>query len=91
MKNLRIAWLLPVAWYYWQPALVEFTKYFPNTKIFTVRDCSLPIRHWSVSEHQNNYTTHKAGVDKKYMITHCLPYRLNKMACLTLNVCFGYA
>lgn len=34
-KNLKVAWLLPVFWYYWQPALMEFTKYFSNTKIFT--------------------------------------------------------
>jgi glycosyltransferase involved in cell wall biosynthesis len=35
MKNFKIAWVLPVAWYYWQPSLSEFTKDFPNTKIFT--------------------------------------------------------
>ena len=34
-KNLRVAWLLPVCWYYWQPALKEFSQYFPQTKIFT--------------------------------------------------------
>ena len=34
-QNLRVAWLLPVAWYYWQPGLIEFSKYFPKTKIFT--------------------------------------------------------
>ena len=34
-KNLRVAWLLPAFRYYWQPALIEFSKYFPNTKIFT--------------------------------------------------------
>lgn len=33
--NLRIAWLLPVAWFYWQPAIAELTKIFPNTTIFT--------------------------------------------------------
>jgi glycosyltransferase involved in cell wall biosynthesis len=33
--NLRIAWLLPVAWFYWQPAISELTKIFPNTTIFT--------------------------------------------------------
>jgi glycosyltransferase involved in cell wall biosynthesis len=32
---LRIAWLLPVAWFYWQPAIAEFTKLFPQTKVFT--------------------------------------------------------
>ena len=37
MKNLRIAWLLPVAWFYWQPTLSEFTKLFPKTKIFTAK------------------------------------------------------
>lgn len=35
MNNLRIAWLLPTAWYYWQPLMSEFTKLFPNTKVFT--------------------------------------------------------
>ena len=34
-RELRIAWLLPIAWYYWHPALSEFTKAFPQTKIFT--------------------------------------------------------
>ncbi|MEM9808616.1 MAG: glycosyltransferase family 4 protein [Cyanobacteria bacterium P01_D01_bin.56] len=33
--DLRIAWLLPVAWFYWQPAISNFTKIFPKTKIFT--------------------------------------------------------
>lgn len=33
--DLRIAWLLPVTWFYWQPTLCEFTKLFPTTKIFT--------------------------------------------------------
>ena len=31
----RIAWLLPVAWFYWQPFLSEFAKQFPKTVIFT--------------------------------------------------------
>lgn len=35
IKNLRIAWLVPVAWFYWQPTLSEFSKLFPNTKVFT--------------------------------------------------------
>jgi glycosyltransferase involved in cell wall biosynthesis len=35
IDNLRIAWLLPTAWFYWQPALSEFTKLFPQTRIFT--------------------------------------------------------
>ncbi|MBE9228391.1 glycosyltransferase family 4 protein [Phormidium sp. LEGE 05292] len=35
MKEIRIAWLLPVAWFYWQPALSEFTKLFPETTVFT--------------------------------------------------------
>ena len=34
-NNHRIAWLLPVAWYYWQPVLSEFSKHFPDTQIFT--------------------------------------------------------
>ncbi|MEN8444232.1 MAG: glycosyl transferase, partial [Cyanobacteria bacterium J06555_13] len=35
MNNLRIAWLLPTAWFYWQPALSELSQIFPNTKVFT--------------------------------------------------------
>ena len=35
MDDLRIAWLLPTAWFYWQPSLSELTKLFPKTKIFT--------------------------------------------------------
>jgi glycosyltransferase involved in cell wall biosynthesis len=35
MDKLRIAWLLPVAWFYWQPAISELTKIFPQTTIFT--------------------------------------------------------
>jgi glycosyltransferase involved in cell wall biosynthesis len=35
VQSPRIAWLLPVAWFYWQPTLSEFTKLFPQTKIFT--------------------------------------------------------
>jgi glycosyltransferase involved in cell wall biosynthesis len=33
--DLKIAWLLPVAWFYWQPAISELTKIFPNTTVFT--------------------------------------------------------
>ncbi|MBW4691349.1 MAG: glycosyltransferase family 4 protein [Lyngbya sp. HA4199-MV5] len=35
MNNLRVAWLLPVAWFYWQPSLSEFAQLFPNTAVFT--------------------------------------------------------
>ncbi|MBW4474803.1 MAG: glycosyltransferase family 4 protein [Stenomitos rutilans HA7619-LM2] len=35
MNNLRVAWLLPVAWFYWQPSLSEFARLFPNTTVFT--------------------------------------------------------
>ncbi len=35
MNNLRISWLLPVAWFYWQPALAEFTQQFPETTVYT--------------------------------------------------------
>ncbi|MBD1847829.1 glycosyltransferase family 4 protein [Cyanobacteria bacterium FACHB-63] len=35
MNNLRVAWLLPVAWFYWQPSLSEFTRLFPDTTVFT--------------------------------------------------------
>jgi glycosyltransferase involved in cell wall biosynthesis len=34
-SNPRIAWLLPVAWFYWQPFLSEFAQLFPDTQIFT--------------------------------------------------------
>jgi glycosyltransferase involved in cell wall biosynthesis len=34
-QPIRVAWLLPVAWFYWQPALSEYTRLFPNTKVFT--------------------------------------------------------
>ncbi len=36
-RELRIAWLLPSAFYYWQPSLSEFSKLFPHTKVFTGR------------------------------------------------------
>lgn len=32
--DLKIAWLLPTAWFYWQPSLSELTKLYPNTKVF---------------------------------------------------------
>ncbi|MDB9315912.1 glycosyltransferase family 4 protein [Spirulina sp. CS-785/01] len=35
MQNIRIAWLLNTAFFYWQPPLSEFTKLFPKTKVFT--------------------------------------------------------
>lgn len=35
MNNYRVAWLLPTAWFYWQPLLNEFTNLFPQTKVFT--------------------------------------------------------
>ncbi len=35
MNNLRVVWLLPVAWFYWQPSLSAFAQLFPNTKVFT--------------------------------------------------------
>lgn len=35
LNRLRVAWLVPTAWFYWQPPLSEFTKIFPNTKVFT--------------------------------------------------------
>ncbi|MGA7936691.1 MAG: glycosyltransferase family 4 protein [Kovacikia sp.] len=34
-ESLRIAWLLPVAWFYWQPSLSEFARLFPKTTVFT--------------------------------------------------------
>lgn len=36
-RDLRVVWLLPITWFYWQPMLSEFTKIFPQTKIFTGR------------------------------------------------------
>lgn len=35
MNDLRIAWLVPTAWFYWQPSLSELTQLFPQTKVFT--------------------------------------------------------
>lgn len=34
-NSSKIAWLLPTAWFYWQPALSELTQHFPHTKVFT--------------------------------------------------------
>lgn len=31
---IKIAWLLPTAWFYWQPSLCELTKLFSDTKVF---------------------------------------------------------
>ncbi len=33
--NLRIAWLLPSAFYYWQPAISKLAQIFPQTTVFT--------------------------------------------------------
>ena len=33
--SLKVAWLLPVAWYYWQPALSLLTQLLPETRILT--------------------------------------------------------
>jgi glycosyltransferase involved in cell wall biosynthesis len=68
-RSLRIAWLLPVAWFYWQPSISEFSRYFPNTKVFTALwpgfakgfEDSLDIEivgNWKVvkiSDHQTGY------------------------------------
>ena len=35
VRNVRVAWLLPIAWFYWQPVLSEFTRLFPETTVFT--------------------------------------------------------
>lgn len=34
-KDIKICWLLPTAWFYWQPSLSELSVLFPNTKVFT--------------------------------------------------------
>ena len=34
MNTLRIVWLLPTAWFYWQPCLSELSKSFTQTKVF---------------------------------------------------------
>jgi len=34
MNQLRIAWLIPSAFYYWQPMFREVTRRFPQTRIF---------------------------------------------------------
>jgi glycosyltransferase involved in cell wall biosynthesis len=36
-NSTRVAWLLPSAFFYWQPALSEFTRIFPQTVVFTGR------------------------------------------------------
>ncbi len=33
--HLRIAWLLPSAFYYWQPPISELARMFPQTTVFT--------------------------------------------------------
>ncbi len=35
IDRLRVAWALPVAWYYWHPVLSNFTQLFPQTTVFT--------------------------------------------------------
>ena len=35
MNNSRVAWLLNSAFFYWHPALSEFTRLFPQTRVFT--------------------------------------------------------
>ncbi|MGG6293729.1 glycosyltransferase family 4 protein [Leptolyngbya sp. AN02str] len=35
MNNLRVAWLLPTAWFYWHPVLSHFAKRFPQAIVFT--------------------------------------------------------
>lgn len=35
LNDLKIAWLVPTAWFYWQPSLSELTQLFPNTRVFT--------------------------------------------------------
>lgn len=35
--QLRIAWLLPSAFFYWQPAISELAQMFPQTTVFTGR------------------------------------------------------
>ncbi|HIK18194.1 MAG TPA: glycosyltransferase family 4 protein [Leptolyngbyaceae cyanobacterium M33_DOE_097] len=35
MNDIRVVWLLPVAWFYWQPTLSELAQIFPQTKVFT--------------------------------------------------------
>ncbi|WP_017302710.1 glycosyltransferase family 4 protein [Spirulina subsalsa] len=37
MKNLRIAWLLTSAFYYWQPTMKSLSQLFPQTTVFTSR------------------------------------------------------
>jgi glycosyltransferase involved in cell wall biosynthesis len=34
MSDLRIAWLLPVSFFYWQPSLSRLTELFPQTTVF---------------------------------------------------------
>ncbi len=34
-NDVYVAWLLPIAWFYWQPTLSQFAQLFPNTTVFT--------------------------------------------------------
>jgi glycosyltransferase involved in cell wall biosynthesis len=34
-SDIRICWLLPTAWFYWQPSLSELAKVFLSVKVFT--------------------------------------------------------
>lgn len=37
VQNLGIAWLLPSAFFYWQPTISEFSRLFPRTIVYTGR------------------------------------------------------
>ncbi|NEP19317.1 MAG: glycosyltransferase [Leptolyngbya sp. SIO4C1] len=73
MNKVRIAWLIPVAWFYWQPFLSEFTKQFPNTVVFTALfpgyakgyEDTLNIRligQWKVARKQSPHQGYGSGL-----------------------------
>ncbi len=62
-ENLRIAWLLPSAFFYWQPVLSEFTKLFPNTVVYTGR------WHGFAPGFENTFAIQVVGERKNIAIT----------------------
>jgi len=39
LRPLKIAWLLPSTFFYWQPSICKLAEIFPDTKIFTALWC----------------------------------------------------
>ena len=61
--NSRIAWLLPSAFFYWQPALSEFTQLFPQTTVFTGR------WHGFAPGFEDSFTVEVVGTRKVIALT----------------------